>query len=264
MKKSNSNVAIIVPAHDSYKDIVLIWCQALKKYWKQCPYRIFWVNGNETLQFDNVNVIHSGEDSTYCGRILNALENIDEQYVMIWSEDYILTQQFDSTRITEIVDYMEKSNSVHCRLIPFGKVEMRRLPTKKLYEINPTKPYALSINVGIFSKDFLLSVLNKDWSGWDMEKQYLELSKQGKCFGCLYDDTNNGKMIHLVKQGLMFPDAVKKLKKHGFEFVGNREVMSYQQSILFNLTTHVSGICPSRFRLLLKSLVKKFGIEFIT
>lgn len=264
MMSMNSNIAIIIPAHDSYKDIVLIWCQALKKYWEKCPYRIFWVNGTETLPFENVNVIHSGEDSTYCGRILDALEVIEERYVLIWSEDYILTHRFDANRISEIVNYMEKSNSVHCRLIPSGKVEMRELPIKKLFEIKPTKPYALSINVGIFSKEFLLSVVKREWSGWDMEKYFLGLSQQGQCFGCLYDDSNNGKMVHLVKQGAMFPNAVKTLKKHGFEYVGNRDIMSYQQSILFNLTTCVSGICPSRYRQLLKSLANKFGIKFIT
>lgn len=264
MTNKKPDLAILIPAHDSYKDIVYIWCQAIKKFWPDCPYPIIWANGTETLEDEKVTVLHCGNDSAFCGRILHALETVDAKYLLIWGEDFIMTRNFDGDRLRKIVDYMQLSESVHCRMFHSGKADMLKSPLKDLYKIEPTKAYAISINVGIFTEDFLRSALRETWSGWDMEKHFLSLSQEGKSFGCLYDDSNNGNMVHLVKQGMMFPEAYRAVKKAGFKYAGNREIMPCTQSLMFNLTTFIGGICPQKMRAWLKVIAKKMGAKFVT
>ena len=37
-------LSIIIPAHDSYKDIVQVFESSIKN-WKDCTYRIYWTSG---------------------------------------------------------------------------------------------------------------------------------------------------------------------------------------------------------------------------
>ena len=78
-----NKMTILVPAHDSYFDVAEIFFRELKNNWNNCSYPIVWTN--EKLTFDNLNikVINNGENSTFCGRIKNALKFINSEYILL-------------------------------------------------------------------------------------------------------------------------------------------------------------------------------------
>jgi|GEM_PF-4157390 len=268
MKASSmdSNLSIIVPAHDSYKDVVILWEKAISKYWSDCPYRIVWANGTERVDSSIIEEVRTGENATFAQRVLNGINAVKTDYVLIWCEDFILSKPVQTESILAIVDLMREYGFVHCRLLKTSKCfSTKMVNCKNKYLSNDNKPYGLSINVGIFQTAFLTKIIDPKWTGWDIEQCFLKLSKEGKIHNCIYDDADVGGLVHLIQKGKIIPNAEETLIKLGYDtFYLVRERMSSIEAVQYSLKTTLSQNLPPQLRNLIKSIADKLGFKMTT
>lgn len=125
---------------------------------------------SETIKYDNPNI-----ETILCGNVSytkcieTALNNIETGYVMWLQEDYIFTDIITSTELNKYMVYIESN-----KLDRFGLHENSKYyTTKKLpngyFKMLNTSDYLISMQVSIWDKMFLKSLIVADESPWSFE-----------------------------------------------------------------------------------------------
>ena len=89
------SLAILVTSCQAYADVRQIHDVLFKKYWKNCPYKKYLVvdsidNKDDTTLYDKVFVTKPEYKLKNTYRILEALEQIEEKYILLLQEDVFL------------------------------------------------------------------------------------------------------------------------------------------------------------------------------
>lgn len=141
----NKNCAFLLSTCDSYEDTWSPFFELIKKYWPNISYRIFLNTetkkiNDANLPFD-INVINSSGNCTWSQRLINVLDQIDEEYIFMVLDDFFLKSPVKESYIEELLSNMEKDSSIAsyqlkaARLIQEGKAfESNKLLVSELDE----------------------------------------------------------------------------------------------------------------------------------
>lgn len=264
-----SKLTIVVPAHDSYKEIVDLYIKALKKNWSDCPYRIIWANGIEELESDELDVINCGADATFCQRLMKALDDVDTDYVLLTIEDLIISKAVNTQDIETLLECMERNDYKYCKLLNSNKYRNSHKDSDYPYVriAESDMPYGLSINCGIFKTDYLKSlVLDLNWTPWDLENYFLLKAKNKQLEGCIYDSRDSLNLVHLIAKGKIIPTSERKLDRRGIyvNLSTKWERQSMREYISFNFISLMLCIIPKNMRGRAKKIASAIGIKTVT
>lgn len=262
-----SSLAILIPAHDSYQDVLKLFCEQKNKFWNKCPYNIYWSNCEQKIIKDSdIQIINNGMDASFSKRIKNALEKIDSKYILLILEDFIISDIVDNERISEIIKIMDVNKYNYCGIT--SKISKRQITKTNyvdIYEIDSNKPYGLSINVGIFKKDYLYDlIIDDNFSGWQLEDYFLELAKENKNEHCICDVSNPLCVVHLIDKGKIIPSAKKELEQKNIKLSINRPSLPVSYVIKKYITGVFSSVVPMSSRVYIKKGLSKLGFKFVT
>lgn len=258
------SMAIIIPAHDSHKDVVEVFLKSLEKFYPDCPYEIYWSNCGEMIRDRRVKIIKNNRDSSFCSRLKNALNCIAADYVWLWVEDYIPTRRIQQQEILLDLRYMFKNNCNACRIFKANKRFMKRdRKYPYLYHIAGNMPYGVAINSGIFKREFLQSIIKDDsWNVWELENSCLEMANASLLSGCIYDGRRPGELAHLLYKGKMFKGARRRIEKAGIGLSHiKRDDLPFQESLRVFILSFFGSRCPLVFRKAIKKAVKRMGVK---
>lgn len=260
-------MCIYVSSPQSYRDVLDVFMLCKKKFWGACPYNTV-ISTNYNLINPEVYVINSEiADDSWVDRSLNALRQIDYEYVMLLCDDMFISKQIDTQKIEKILDYMDLNEINFCRLNPlrFGE-HIKELPFISI--VNRNIPYGINLQRGIFRREYLINLLGDgSKSAWDIEGSLLEQAKNaddvpfGDVIAC---NTNIFPVIHGVEKGKWFPSSIKKLSKLGIEIEGNREKISIPTEFRQNIITYLSSHISPQNRKRMKRMAQKVGYRFIS
>lgn len=187
----NKDLAILVSSCDRYSDLWSPFFGMFFKHWKNCPYDIYLCA--ESLKFPDsrVKTINPSAIQTWSEMLLGSLEKIDQKYVLLMLEDYLLLKDVDNQRIKACFDVLVKSNASCLRLIGF-------LGPDKDFEndigiVSKGRNYRVSTQASIWDKKVLQSLLRKEESAWDFEIKGTERSNlSDDLFLCVKEDEKGG------------------------------------------------------------------------
>lgn len=257
-------LSIIIPAHDSHKDIVLLFWKCCERFWNDCPYKIFWTNCKEELQDTEIEIIHNRTDAMFSERLLTALSVVKNDYVLLWVEDFLPTKTIHTHDIEKVLEYMDEHQSNYCGLLRSTKRLMKRDTEESyIYHIRNNRPYGISINCGIFRRNYLISLIrNKNWSVWELESSLLKMAASGKIEKSIYLKDGIGNLVNYLFKGKIDPIAERKLTRSGVDlsFI-KRERLPLKQLAHRSLISFGSWLCPVGCRKTMKQLASKFGIK---
>ncbi len=261
-----SSMAVVVPGPDSYKDVLLVYEQAMKKYWK-AGNAVYWFNEEEHLDDGFIQVVNNGQGTSWCKRLKNATELLDVDYILLWLEDIIPTVEIEADDVNEIIQYMDDYGVQYCQLRHTNTTKMKR-DTKHphIWHISPNKPYCISLTVSIFKREYLNSlIINDDWMGWDLENYGLQLASQKKLNNCIYDDRDVGETVHLITKAKMYPDVAKQLAISGFDLSGiHRDFVPQNWDHRNHIKAIIGRHFPVRLRKFGKRCAKALGFDVVT
>ena len=115
MKKS----AILVLSCDKYSSLWKPFFVQFHKYWPACRYPLYL--GSNTIVYGgdkNVQTLLSGKSKDWSTNFLSILDQIPEEYIFVWLEDYFLTNYLDQKLFDSCLRFLISQKANHIQMTP--------------------------------------------------------------------------------------------------------------------------------------------------
>jgi hypothetical protein len=263
MKGKLMDLAIFVSTCDKYFDLIDIFIEQLNKNFSEVEnYRIY-IN-TESLKYShpNLNIITLNSeklDSLWSDRLLNSLIRVPEEYVLFFTEEYILESNVEMDAFNCAKDLMTQDKhaaAVHFVDLPGKKFdEYCQFFVKRKYDYRNL----ISLQVGIWRTTNLIKYIYHGESPWEFETLSSARGvKDNDNFYCLIQNKPHPfayGMGMLIYRGYWTSDEVSRLKaKLNIEFDLSRRPMESIDGI-----NKLFGRASSKFLYL---RIKKYLILF--
>lgn len=219
-------IGILISSCDNFRDLWEPYFTLFWRYWPDCPYPIYLITNYLRYDDDRVSSIQVGEDKNWSGNCRTALANFPHPYVLYTHEDFLLMKSVDTTHIKRLVSFMQKSRAAYLRLYPCPGPDVPLENTDEIGMISKGAPYRVSLQVALWRKDVLESLLVENETGWDMElKGSRRSDKIDLPFLSVTMDPTTGRNTNppisyfctAVVKGKWLSDAVKFCRAEGIE-----------------------------------------------
>lgn len=262
----DSKMSIFISSPDSYKDVLCVFLECIKRYWKDCRYEI--VISTNTNQYEGVtiyrnNLINDG----WTERALFALKQMDCEYVLLMCDDCIITEEIDSDRIERILTDIVEYNIDFCGFT--NKIPGKRVTANSdVGLVKKNKAYALNLQTGIFKREYLLQLLGDGTSSpWDLEKKWLQEAIQAddSYFENIASVQND--VLHCkngVLKGKWYFSVKKELESKGIKIESDRETISKNEERKLVISSRIGKMIPVGLRPIIKRVLSVFGKKFAT
>jgi hypothetical protein len=245
---------IMVVSCDRYSDVWSPFFQLFKRFWPDCPYRIFFVTNNLDPKQPGVTTIRTGDDTTWATQLLSALDRIDSPYVIMLLEDYFIRSAVSTDRVRQLVETGIKMN-VHCLRLTPRPAPTRPVPgSSGLGFLQPGDHYRVSTQAALWRVETLRALLRPDQSGWDFEIQGTELSA-GFTGGFLGVYRPALDYVQGVVKGKWYPRGLAACRRAGIEVDRSRRPTMTRWSLLKMIWTYT---IVSRIKDELRYFIRRF------
>ncbi len=140
-----------------------------KKYWPDCPFKVYMVTDFGKYNDELVNNITIEEDLGFSSNLLYALDQIPDSHIIYFQEDYFFKKSFDTQRIKHYVDHAKKYNVACIRLAPCPGPTKPWEHDESLGILERGANYRISTQTAIWDKNFLISTLIPGETGGHFE-----------------------------------------------------------------------------------------------
>lgn len=168
----NDKMSILVCSCDKYADIWTPMFKMFFKFWSDCPYKVYLMTNHKKCENERVISLNIGDDISWSLGFRKALQMIEEEYVFVIMEDYILKKSVDYKDFEDLIDYMKAENAVCVRTMPslyadepgYGMFKQIRIG-----EVKRNDPYRISLQAGMWNRNYLISIIDDKDSAWEFE-----------------------------------------------------------------------------------------------
>jgi hypothetical protein len=158
-----------------------VFFQVFRRYWPDCPFRVFL--GTNHLGWDDpgVTVIRTGADTSWAAGVLRMLDALDTEHVILFLEDFLLQESVRSSEIMRLVrDGLEAD---------VGCVRLSPLPAPSPPPPHPMRDrpwlgvvprgtlYRVSAQPAIWRTDVLRRYLVPGFTPWEFELLGTQMSE---------------------------------------------------------------------------------------
>ncbi len=226
-----SDLAILVVSCDAYQDLWYPFFSCFFKYWPDCPYPVYL--GSNCLCFPDPRVrpVLVGPDVDYTSNLLKMLEQVKQDWLILWIEDRVLSAPVNTARLGNLIRLAQNQKAGYLKLIASHPFAMVKDKSQEIGEIPRGQRYRVCITVALWKKDILLRLLHPGETAWDIERRGSQRSSQldEKFLSLSASIMNNPPLsnVHLVTQGRVLRDACKFLKHEELqEYLRDRRIQT--------------------------------------
>jgi len=231
-KNKLKKTSILISSHSKASDIWYLTDYFLKKYWKKELNIILGANGENKSEFipKNWKYINNGEDISFSKSLVSYLEKIDDEYILLMLDDFMILEEVDDEKIKKAFDFIKINNGMYLRLIPNPKGDIKINKDFSKIDVKSYVPYVTSLQMAIWKKDFLKKLLEYNFSPWKFEikagKTKESLENHDKFYVANYDFI---KYTHFVEKGKFYPFLKDILEKEGLPLKSTRAFWSQKE-----------------------------------
>ena len=261
----NQNMAIAVISFDKYSDIWAVFALCINKFWKDRKYKTYLVTNDARPIYDGIEIVNTGKEVSWSHRVRTALEVIQEEYVMLLLEDYLISEDVDEARVAETLRYMQEQCLDYLRIAPIPVIKNAQ---RGIFAtaITSNMVYGVNLQAAVWKRAYLLKTLaDVNFSAWEFEarQKFGESTRvDGKCYA-----TNDFVIQYLngIIQGKWYVKTVERLATLGIEVpLGERSVMTDKDMRRENVRNFFLHHLPPPLIRALKPIAKKIGFKFVT
>ncbi len=263
----NGKFAVLVVSCDGYSDLWALFFELFKKFWPDCPFKIYLLSNTLKTEFHGVENIPVGKDISWSDNLLKAIGCINEEYVLLFIDDLFLCRPVDTKDVQQVFGWIEahKPNCVRMNCYA-DNVPVENKPDKPYNNlvgiVSPSMNYRVSTVLTVWKTGFLSSMLRRNENAWEFE---INGSRRSNAFDGFYATWRNYfPVVNCVIRGKWRKGAIKKINALGITIpAGKRAVMSQTEEFALYLRerrSYVLSLIPRRYRLKLKNLLSAKGV----
>ena len=211
-----NDLSIIVYSCFRNSDMWRIFSVSMKKYWTYRTTPLILVTDkyeeSDDWSFDIIVCM----DSDWVTMISAAIREAKTKYVMLFMDDYFLTETIDETELDKCIKIMEQSNAL-CIHLSGGNavVGLHNFQYPNVSEYPQQSAYCLSLQAGVWNSKLLLDLLDgKKWSAWDFER-IGSMEYDDKAHPILVTKDYKLPYVEGVRKGKWLPDGVRWCRQNG-------------------------------------------------
>lgn len=163
---SYTNLTLLVSSCDKYSACWQPFCHGINKYWPEHPPLYF--IGNH-LDAPCGTTLKLGDDQGWAKNLLQALELVPTDYVLYAQEDYWLQAPVVNQHIIDYLSYLESGTADYIRLYPAPGPDMILKMDERLGIIAQNSHYRASLQMSLWRKQTLKSLMLADETPWQFE-----------------------------------------------------------------------------------------------
>jgi hypothetical protein len=262
-QNSNSDTAILILSCDKYFDLQELFVRLLRKYWADCPFKIY-VGGNTRAfsEDEGVQPLLSGRDDDWSSSFRKILNQIDEKYIFVFLEDYVLTNSPSNKDILDFLDVVKSEGIKNAHYYP-APLPDHVNQDQKYGVYLPGAPYRVTVE-SLWERKYLLQLLLDGESPWDFEIMgSYRCSYSGKHWCSM---TPLFALVNLIEKGRWTHDAVRLNVSMGLGLdLKRREILrkgislrSECEKLCFNMVKKI----PWRYRVKMMNILRRLLISY--
>jgi len=107
----NKSFALIIDSTSKYSDVWIPYFGQLKKFFPKEVKKYLFTDKYENFEFDNLTPIFYSNDDSYRNQLLNCLKQVEEEFILYNSEDYILYDQVNMNELEYSISILENDSN---------------------------------------------------------------------------------------------------------------------------------------------------------
>lgn len=168
-------VGVCVSSHDANYDVWDIFFHFMKKNWNTCHYPLYLTTETKSFcsDFFDIQVINDFEKKdSWSKRLIKALEQIPEEYVLIIFDDFYILSEVKNSDIEFCANIMDDNKNIACfHFCHMAKSEGAITPIEftKYKKRNAGWGYWVNFLPGLWRKEALIKLLSPYENPWQAE-----------------------------------------------------------------------------------------------
>lgn len=189
----DTDCSLLINSCDKFKDAWWPYFALLKKNWPDCPYRCYLNTEKLTCNIDGVTTLNSSSTS-WSGRLLDALNKIDSDFVLISLEDFFLMDKVKGDEISKIIEVIKKDKNiavVYPKLVTGYSLRDSIHPEWIRMDYSSHRKYIINCQFGIWNKTALKQLIVPGLTPWQLEREYVLSDDNKYKFYCIPKGTKH-------------------------------------------------------------------------
>lgn len=249
------DIAVLVVSCDKYSDLWPSFFTLFRRFWPDCPFKVYLLTNNGDFVFPGVSIIKVGNDISWSDNIKAGIRQLREKYVLMFLDDFFILKSVNTNAIRLICNEFVRIEGSYLRLNPTVKADMKY--NQYFGIVSKGTIYRTSTILSLWNKDSLYDLLRSGESAWDFEISGSVRSDAYSGFYATLEDCFS--VINGVIKGKWERNAYRKIKSFCPDArLECRRVMTFFEEILFMLKitrSNVLQFLPSRFRRKIKDFL---------
>jgi hypothetical protein len=226
----------------------------VKRFWPDCPYKVYLLSNYQTIDEEGVIPILVGEDHSWSDNLIKALDTIEEEYILMLIDDLFFTNYVRRESLHEVFTWIGRVKPNYVRLYPRPKPD--KPYNDQVGIVSPGRLYRTATVMSVWKKTVLLDLLKPGENAWDFE-----------VYGTIRSDKYDGfystwkvliPVVNGVIKGKWQRSAVKCIESLGAPLqLNKRKIMTLYETIVFFVVVMRSWALqrfPSRYQRRIKNL----------
>lgn len=164
-----SQVSILIPSCDRYRDLWKPFMTLLRRHWPDCPWPVFVGSNHVACEEEGVTPLTIGDDITWSLGLRAMLARIDSPVVLVLLDDFFFMSRVNTGRMQGLLHDFERLDAAYLRLVPMPPPDHRLARFEDVGEIALGAPYRTSLQAAFWRKEDLLAVLRDEENPWQFE-----------------------------------------------------------------------------------------------
>lgn len=216
----------------------------MKKYWENFDGDIVFNTENKHYVSNEYNFIYSdcNDENNWSARFYKALEKVPTEYVLIILDDFYIDSYVNDKLLSDCMSQMDKNKKIKGFL--FSQLSNNEKKDLLCFEkVSKFKNYRINLKVGLWKKNYLMSLCRNMESPWEYEvlMSVRSFLKNGDIYSIVNSEkskafpTSEG---YLLERGILNVDLRKKYETkygiHFFEYEENDTINNKQTNRIIN------------------------------
>lgn len=236
-RRSVGQTVVLFCSSDNTFDVGVQVAAAFDRLWPDCPYSRFALTttAQRPWPIPGWNHIVAGQAFGWRDELRLGLRALpaDVHYILLVLDDFLMLAPVDTARAVSLIKEAESRDLPYLRLKPVdrsiaGKLIWNLRTSPGIAALKSSEPYYASLQLAVWHRDHLLTMLSQPGSIWDFENQCLSTQTH-------YAVTRKGpiRYMHVVEKGKWMPYAAKLFARAGIPFArGLRPVWGRRYMVL--------------------------------